>query len=237
MLSAGVTVAQEASGVRVARRHLAFAEFVTRSGARIALDLDTIGGAIEKNGCKLPRSTADALPPAGLQLAKAYASDYCKPWLKLWNSVLDLCDGDNPPAWCNDEAAVLERLDLDGYFSVMVAGIQATSSELERDNLMDIVLATFHAHVINDFGQEPPDRWASRATVAYLASATPAGAIALARGLQRTWVGISPGAAAAFGDYLKRVDGISGEQRDELQALVSERFEPKSTGAHRQRGG
>jgi hypothetical protein len=189
----------------------------------MSTDLERIGKAVEGHACKLPDELAKELGQEELLLAKAYAADYCRPWLKLWDGVLSRCDADRPPAWCDDEAAVLTRLDLDGYFATLVRGMP-TAPQLGRDNVLDVAMAAFHAHAINDFGSEPPDRWAASVATAYLGTATIDEAVVVASGFQHTWVGITPGVRAAFKNYLDRIGSDAGDRRQELESPMAVRF-------------
>jgi hypothetical protein len=104
---------------------------------------------------------ARTLAASHLRLSGDLDSDYCRPWGKFWDRLSHSCDADKPPQWCDDEAAALEHLDLDGYFSALTSALRTSDAELLRENIMDVVLAAFSAHVIGDFGNEPPNRWAT----------------------------------------------------------------------------
>lgn len=87
-----------------------------------------------------------------------------------------------------------------------------------------MVLAAFSAHVIGDFGNEPPDRWAAEITGAYVARASFDQVTTLARRLQETWIGLTPGVVDRLQEYLRKAEGLMSEQRDELEALLKKRF-------------
>jgi hypothetical protein len=157
-LAISTTVLPVASGpgAKVAARHVRFARLLATSQVRFSSpEFDRIASRIDDSACILNGATRP-LPADQERLAKAYASEYCHPWVALWEATLDVCDGDTRPASCDDEATVLEHLDLDGYFTALVAAIRSSATPLERENIMDMVLMPLSAHVIGEYGVKNP---------------------------------------------------------------------------------
>lgn len=210
-------------GADAAARHVRFARTLAASHLRMSGDLDRVTSEIEEHDCKV--TTAAALLPADQQdIAMAIASDYCRPWEKFWDRLSRSCDADKPPQWCGDEAAALEHLDLDGYFSALASALRTSDADLVRENIMDVVLAAFSAHVIGDFGNEPPNRWATETVDAYVTTASFDQVVALARRLRETWVGLTPGVVDRLREYSRRHEGLTAEQQDQIESFLTERF-------------
>jgi hypothetical protein len=208
-------------GTVVAKKHVGFAKLATQAGVRFSREFQALGAELALHDCQLRDSTVASLPPDRVSLARAYAVDYCQPWTKLWDDVLDQCDGEKPPAWCEVESEVLTHLDLDRYFDTVTAALDAATSALERENIMDLALDPFAAHVITEFESAAPDRWATHALDVYLKHASPEQAIAVAKSLADSWVGITPGVASLFHDFLKLNGHFTTEQRQELEQLIA----------------
>jgi hypothetical protein len=225
VLFAGASLPQTGNeeGAKVASHHARFAKLLATSHMRFDSDrMQSIASKIENNQCQLTSDTepvsADFLP-----IARSYASEFCLPWLEMWNGVLDACDGDKPPLWCNDERSMLEHLGLDGYFAGLTTALRSASDELERENIMDMVLVTFTAHVVGEFGREPMARWATDAARAYLPKATLEQVTSMVERLQKSWVGLVPGVESQVRGYLEHANGVTEDQRAKLEGLLANR--------------
>ena len=208
-------------GTDVAVRHLRFAQVL--AGARLRLssrELEALGASIDRNMCRLTASEAASLPGELEKVARSYADDFCAPWMDLWRVSLDDCDGDAP---C-DEAAVLQRLDLDGYFTSLAAAMEASQDDLERENIMDMILSAFSAHVMGEFGDEAADRWATAAAGPYVREAPHEQVMEFVRRLKETEVGLTPGVRARLQDDVGAGAHLSPQQRSEWNALIERRF-------------
>ncbi|MGH9785807.1 MAG: hypothetical protein ACRD88_16670 [Terriglobia bacterium] len=210
-------------GSRVAQKHLAFVREISAQHLRLSTDLRLVAKKVEGSGCKLRDYDAAKMDADQVRLAQLYASAYCQTWQKFWDKALGPCDHDRPPDWCDDEAAMSQRVDLQGYFTTLASGLDAAPSSLERENIMDIVTSTLSAHVITEFPSDATESWATATVVAYLKRASPEQAIELAKALKVTWVGLAPAVLGAFDAYLNRAVSLSEDQRDGLRrALTNE---------------
>src|SRR5262245_3520295 len=212
-------------GGKIAARHVRFARLLATSHVRFSSpQLEPVATEIEHHDCKMTAAAEKLAPGDLLPLARAYASEYCRPWVKLWDGVMDRCLEERPPQWCDDEQALIERLGFNGYFQSLTEALQSPPDELERENIMDMILATFSAHVIGDFGKELPDRWATDAAKAYLPAASFDQVIAMAERLQKSWVGLTPGVMSQLQQYLQRTVELTAEQRGSHEAVLATRF-------------
>jgi hypothetical protein len=219
MLAPPDLYAAATQGAKLAERHIRFARSLASSRIRLdSAEFTHVATEVEKNDCTVTKEVARTTASALLPFAKAYGSEFCRPWMKLWEG-LNACDGDKPPEWCDDEEAVLVRLDLDGYFAGLAAALRESPSELERENIMDIVLVSLSPHVIGDFGDDPPNRWATEAAEAYLKSASFNQVTSMAERLQKTWVGLTPGVVSQLDQYVRRSHDLTLEQRNRLKNL------------------
>ena len=226
LMSLSALDADVGPGSRVAQRHLDFVREISAQHLRLSTDLQQLASKVEQSGCRLRDQDAAKMDADNIRLAERYASEYCKTSQKFWDKALGPCDDDRPPEWCNDEAAVLQRVDLQGYFSTLTSGVDAARSPLERDNIMDIVTSTLSAHVITEFPRDATESWAAATVVAYLRRASPEQAVELAKTLKGTWVGLAPAVRSAFDAYMNEAASLSDDQQDALRRVLTNGGQP-----------
>jgi len=225
LLTASSLSAATGPGSKAASRHARFARLLASSNIRFhSAELEKLVVKVNDDECKFSNAVGDATPERLAPVIKGYASDYCRPWMELWDDMFKVCDSDHPPEWCDDESKVLEQLDLDGYFDGLIEALRSSRGDLERENLFDMILAPFSAHVIGDFGKEPPDRWATEAVRTYVGMASFEQVVDVTKRFQNTWVGLTPGVVEELDQYAQTADGLTPDQREELAKLITRRF-------------
>jgi hypothetical protein len=204
-------------GAESAAQHLQFARQLATAHRRLApSDFGPIATMVDDNDCQVPIGKTE-WSAEDLSLAKAYATKVCQSWNSLWErmSESEVCEEQNERC--------LEHLDLDGFFSAMAAGIASSRTELERQNIIDMVVAALSVGNCGEFGDKPADRWATAAAEAYLPKASFDETVEFVKGIQATPNGLTPNVKNRLRDYARK-SNLTPKQRASMQSLLSKRF-------------
>jgi len=208
------------AGSKVARAHVEFAKQLAREQIEMTDDLATWFDTAVDSSCSPVPSAATSASESRRRILNSFAEKVCKPWSEFWESAMAPCDAEPPAAWCDDEVAGPEHIDLAGYFKTLTVGIRNAASTIERDALIRIVVNTFEAHVMTEFPASSLDRWAADTLSAYSNGASPAAFAKVARQLKETWVHEAPQVADVITKYANAGTTLDTNQKNELLVIA-----------------
>jgi len=211
-------------GEKVGKKHAAYARSLAADGYEFGSDRLSWLSDYEDSCSGFVTVTPPAEPDRQRQLS-TFLDLFCKPWNQLWDSVLNACDGEHAPSWCQDEGAVYDHLTLDGYYAALQSALTNATSPLERYNVINVMVNVLDAHVASELPEARLEKAYVGAVATYFNTAGPDDVIALGRHLQRTWLGLPPPVAQQFAAYVEHHDGLSPEQKKLILGLSNQRFD------------
>jgi hypothetical protein len=211
--------------VRLAEQDLIFARELSKEGVRFGPQFmeGVIKGRVVDNGCAPRPSKLSALSRTEARQVLLYSKYHCEPWSHRWAEALRPCDRDRfVPDWCEEgnEELAAAHLAVDPYFETLTVGLRTSESELERTNMMAIVIDRLEGEDLRDHLLRDKQAWATVAATTFLERASPDEAIRIGWSLFLTPLSETPAMAEVFGKYATRVPEATEEQERMLHLIA-----------------
>ena len=218
--------ARAGSGERVATKHLDVAHKLAEQGVDLTTDYGRLAAEIWNSDCHLTHAIRRGDAENVRRFVEAYSKGFCEPWTEFWREGMKPCGERFSPAWCDFDTDIGERVDLAGYLSAMLTGLEEAPG-IERANILQLTLRTLSARsVFEAYPLSLLEDWAGRMMAAYLRSVAPGEAVALADGIRADWFRTSPAVRRAFANYADMNPAISDAQKAGINRDLAEESVP-----------
>ena len=226
LLAFPVVDASARSAEGVASKHIGVARKMAEDGVDLSSDYGKLAAAIWDHDCQLPREAEPSQAASVRRFVELYSRKYCESWMSFWHEGLSPCGTRFSPLWCDFDTDVASRIDLVGYLSTLVSGLEQASG-LERANIVAMTFRTLNARpVFEAFPLSLLETWAGKAAAGYLRNVEPERAVMLAETIHPYWFRTAPAVRQAFAAYTDVSPAISESQRAAIEHALADDPQP-----------